>query len=245
MYRPGNSFTPPPDNAVLWRYISFTKFVSLLTRKALFFARADKLGDPYEGSLSQWNVNLSPTLNKGIPEEQIKLLHNHIKDQRRFVLVNCWHENEHESDAMWKLYSGHGEGIAIKTDFPSRNESLVREDIVYIGMVNYVDYDMTFIPENDTAAPFLHKRQSFEHEREVRAIIQKHNVIGGEIIVGGPDIDKIGTYHEVDIPTLVNEVIVPPYAEDWFLELVQTTAETFGLQSPVIKSSLATPPIWT
>ena len=63
MYRPRNSFTPPPDNAVLWRYISFTKFVSLLTRKALFFARADKLGDPYEGSLSQWNVNLSLTPN--------------------------------------------------------------------------------------------------------------------------------------------------------------------------------------
>ena len=122
---------------------------------------------------------------------------------------------------------------------------LVGEDIVYIGRVNYVDYDTTFIPENDTAAPFLHKRKSFEHEREVRAIIQKHNVIGGEIIVGGPDIDKIGTYYEVDISTLVNEVIVPPYAEDWFLELVQTTAETFGLQSPVTKSSLATPPIWT
>ena len=150
MYQTRNNFTPPPDDAVLWRYMSFTKFVSLLTTKALFFARADKLGDPFEGSLSQLNVDLSPVINSGIPEEQISLLHNHIKDQRRFVLVNCWHENEHESDAMWKLYSGNGEGIAIKTDFHSLKMSLVGKDNVYIGRVSYVDYGSTFIQENDT-----------------------------------------------------------------------------------------------
>ena len=65
--------------------MSFTKFVSLLTRKALFFARADKLGDPFEGSLSQLNVDYGSTV-LGIPEEYTTLLHNHIKDQRRFVL---------------------------------------------------------------------------------------------------------------------------------------------------------------
>ena len=225
--------------------MSFTKFVSLLTRKALFFARADKLGDPFEGSLSHLNVDHSPVINSGIPEEYIRLLHNHIKDQRRFVLVNCWHENEYESDAMWKLYSGHGEGVAIKTDFSSLKKSLVGEDSVYIGRVDYVDYGSTFIRENDTAAPFMHKRKSFEHEREVRAIIQKRNVIGGEIIVGGPDIYKTGTFHEVDTSTLIKEVIVPPYAEDWFVELAQTTTETLGLQFPVTKSSLAALPIWT
>ena len=244
MYQTRNNFTPPPDDAVLWRYMSFTKFVSLLTTKALFFARADKLGDPFEGSLSQLNVDLSPVINSGIPKEQLSLLHNHIKDQRRFVLVNCWHENEHESDAMWKLYSGSGEGIAIKTDFHSLKMSLAGKDTVYIGRVSYVDYGSTFIQENDTLGPFIHKRKSFEHEREVRAIIRKHNVIGGKRVLGGPDIDKTGTYHEVDTSTLIKEVIVPPYAEDWFVELTKKTAEAFGLQSPVTRSSLAASPIW-
>ena len=33
------------SDAMLWRYMDFTKFVSLLdTASALFFARADKLG---------------------------------------------------------------------------------------------------------------------------------------------------------------------------------------------------------
>ena len=244
MYETRNSFGPPPDDAVLWRYMSFTKFVSLLTKRALFFARADKLGDPFEGSLSQLNVDFSPIINSGIPLEQIKLLHEYIKDKRRLVLVNCWHENEHESDAMWKLYAGHAEGLAIKTNFGSLKESLIGEEIVQVGRVTYVDYNTTFIKENDPIAPFMHKRKSFEHEREVRAIIQKHNIVDGKIMVGGPDIFETGTYCDVDTSKLVNQVIVPPYAEDWFTELVQATAVTYGLQAPVTKSSLASLPIW-
>ena len=37
---------PPPADAILWRYMDFTKFVALLEMKSLFFARADKLNDP-------------------------------------------------------------------------------------------------------------------------------------------------------------------------------------------------------
>ena len=223
--------------------MSFTKFASLLTKEALFFARPDKLGDPFEGSLSQLNVDLSPSIN-GIPPEEATLLHSHMEDQRRLSLVNCWHQSEQESDAMWKLYSGDKEGIAIKTDFQSLKMSLVGKETVYIGKVKYVDYNTTFIPENDPLAPLMHKRKSFEHEREVRAIIQNHNIVDGQIIVGGPDIYKIGTYHDVDTSELIKEVVVPPYAEDWFAELVQATAGTHGLQAPVTKSSLATSPVW-
>lgn len=125
-YEVGNTFNKPPADAVLWRYMSFTKFVSLLTKKSLFFARADKLGDPFEGSLSQVNIDLRPEIYKNnLPEEYQKLLANFIKDLRRFVLVNCWHENEYESDAMWKLYSGDRDGVAIRTDFQSLADSLI------------------------------------------------------------------------------------------------------------------------
>ena len=42
----------PPD-AVLWRYMDFPKFVSMLKEGALWFSRADLLGDPLEGSFTQ------------------------------------------------------------------------------------------------------------------------------------------------------------------------------------------------
>ena len=43
---------PNPDepDSSIWRYLDFTKLVSLLETRALHFSRADLLGDPYGGS---------------------------------------------------------------------------------------------------------------------------------------------------------------------------------------------------
>lgn len=58
---------PPPSEAILWRYMDFTKFVSLLEKSALFFARADKLDDPFEGFI--------PTNNTADLEEEEKSIY--------------------------------------------------------------------------------------------------------------------------------------------------------------------------
>jgi hypothetical protein len=36
---------PEDENAKIWRYMDFTKFVSLLDTKSLYFTRVDRLGD--------------------------------------------------------------------------------------------------------------------------------------------------------------------------------------------------------
>ena len=57
---PNKSFTTPfpveDENTTIWRYMDFTKFVSLLDKKKLFLCRADKLEDSFEGSLPLDNV---------------------------------------------------------------------------------------------------------------------------------------------------------------------------------------------
>jgi hypothetical protein len=52
MYKEHPSFLKPQGNKVKTRryYMDFTKFVSLLEQSELFFARADKLGDIFEGA---------------------------------------------------------------------------------------------------------------------------------------------------------------------------------------------------
>ena len=52
--------SPQDENAKIWRYMDFTKFVNLLDTSKLFFPRADKLGDPFEGSFPRGNVMLRP-----------------------------------------------------------------------------------------------------------------------------------------------------------------------------------------
>ncbi len=49
MYRFLPGIARPKDTDFLRRYMSFEKFVSLLGTKSLFFTRADKFEDPFEG----------------------------------------------------------------------------------------------------------------------------------------------------------------------------------------------------
>ena len=44
---------PEDTDSRIWRYMDFTKYVSLLQHRGVFFGRADRLGDPFEGSISR------------------------------------------------------------------------------------------------------------------------------------------------------------------------------------------------
>ena len=243
MYKEHPVINPPSSDAILWRYIDFTKFVSLLEKQALFFARADKLGDPFEGSLTKVNEALRPELYSDIPEDDLRAITWLMKESRRFTLINCWHENIHESEAMWKLYAREKDGIAIKTNFNSFKDSFTCSENIYIGSVNYVDYNRHFIPENNTFHPYLHKRKSFEHEREIRAIqvTIPRNDRGVDL---SQDICDIGKYYKINLPCLIQEVVVAPFAPDWFLELVKSITLRYNLEFPVVKSALTDHPTW-
>jgi hypothetical protein len=53
--------------------------------------------------------------------------------------------------------------------------SAAREQI-YIGVVNYIDYKTELIPWHDSFFPYVHKRKSFEYERELRALFESDYV---------------------------------------------------------------------
>ena len=225
MYKSHRVFKPPPRGALLWKYVDFTKFVSLLEREALFFSTPDRFSDPFEGHYPLGNL-------KGLPGESAWGLARITEDLRRLVLVDCWHWNEFESAAMWKLYSEWERGIAIQTTVAAFQRSLIGPENVFVGKVAYIDYDKQEIERRNVLVPYLTKRTSFAHEREVRGIILS------------PEQHEDGTYHEVDLALLVQRVMVAPKSQDWFLELVQAVLDRYGLAVPVSRSSLAEPPAW-
>ena len=244
MYKEHPSFSPPCDNAVLWRYMNFIKFISLLARSELFFARADKLGDPFEGTYSRMNNRARLEAYFGpITNENFQQLRKFQKDLPRFTLINCWHESPEESTAMWGLYTNEIDGIAIKTDFASLKQSLTCEQDIYVGSVSYIDYEVDTIRDENAYLPYLHKRSNFAHEKEVRAIVPIIPVSNGRLDTS-QDICDVGIHYEVDLSRLIKEVIVAPKAENWHLEAIKSVAAKYNLEAPVIKSSLANPPTW-
>jgi hypothetical protein len=132
-----SDFEPPKDpNTKIWRYMNFTKFVEMLESSSLYFPRADRLGDPFEGSWSKpfplSDILFSPTEDKRYGVAPGRAL---FKLLREYVFVSCWHMNEYESTAMWSVYGGSNGAVAVQSTY-----SLLRERLppaFHLGMVRY------------------------------------------------------------------------------------------------------------
>src|SRR5262245_45804356 len=101
----GVADAPQDPHAMIWRYMDFTKFVSTLETSALYFARADKLGDPWEGYLNDLAIKTYREMfahrhrSKKKLEERVERHKSHRSWMTRNTAVNCWHMNNYESAA--------------------------------------------------------------------------------------------------------------------------------------------------
>jgi len=249
-YEEHEVFQPPADrNVTIWRYLSLGKFVSLLETRSLYFARADRLGDPFEGAYSRANQEHRAEMYPDLPEETRRTIADTLTQTlRRFrkqVAVNCWHMNEHESAALWKLYANGNEAVGIRSTYSRLIESFGPDTpAVYVGVVNYIDYagGGQIMPEGNLFYPFLHKRKNFEHERELRAIVAKWRPQPGL----GADTETIedGLSISVNLETLLAEVRVPPAAPPWFAEVIRSVMARFEVPCSVVQSQLDELPDW-
>lgn len=234
MYEEHPNCQPPPDDAVLWRYMDFTKFVSLLESQALFFCRSDLLGDPFEGSIS---AVTPPAFPQNFKDGPLTVHRIDLRQIARMMYVNCWHGGEFESEAMWRLYAREHDGIAIKTMFSHLRDALVGDESVHVSRIQYRDYRTDSIPFGNGLLPYLHKRISFRHEQEVRALTLHAS--------GKDKPSPSGLHHEVDLEKLVGEIVVAPFAQRWFVDLVRSLAGRYGLGDRVRMSDLSDTPTFT
>jgi hypothetical protein len=196
---------------------------------ALFFARADMLNDSFEGSIPKQNPKYENDMS-----------------QMRFWLtqctfMNCWHLRPEESVAMWKLYSKSEYGVAIKSTYKKLINSLPSyRPPILVGMVTYIDYDTDKISDENTFLPFMHKRKAFEHEHEVRAVIQD---LAAMTLIGRR-VPAAGTLIEIDLPTLIEEVYIGPASPSWFAKLVERLCTKYDIGVSVVHSRLDEKPIY-
>ena len=222
--------------------MDFTKYVWLLESKALFFSRSDLLGDAFEGSYARANEALRPEVYKDkIPAGILKTISDFARWVRQWTFINCWHLNWAESAGMWRLYARTSEAVAIRTTFAALCEVLPSH--IFVGLVKYIDYDTEWLPEGNAFYPFLHKRHSFAHENEVRAIWQELPSIGGKIVIGTESKDT-GRSVPVDLARFVHGVHVAPTAPDWFVAVVEGVTRRYGFEFAVDRSRLDDAPFF-
>jgi hypothetical protein len=244
MYKKNPEFEEPDDTTILWRYVDFTKFISYLEKNALFFVRSDQLADKYEGKFTKKDV----ALWKEKLQPHSKLSQIEIYDRlRKSVHISSWHINENESAAMWEICLQSVEGVVLKSTFKRLKDSFIhhKEDDIYIGTVNYIDYSKNTIPSGNIFNPFLYKRKAFEHEKELRAVIIKPSL--RKKTLGKHNFSYIhpkwlGIHVKTDLEILIDKIIVSPDVPDWFIDLVSSLVKKFELNKKVEQSELSREP---
>jgi hypothetical protein len=121
---------------------------------------------------------------------------------------------------MWRLYLKSNEGIAIKSTCDRFKRCFdATTEAIYIGQVTYIDYDKEEIRDGNLFAPILHKRKSFEHEREVRAVLWKPPCAPASL--SAQTIEDGGVCGKVNLNTLVEEIRIAPSAPGWLKDLIR------------------------
>lgn len=257
---PHDAFPQPRSTEIkVWRYLTLPKFLAAITQRSLPLARADTLGDAFEGSVPQGFgeqvvetfVEDAKRITKELvakgewptessTEELKQQLAPQIKIRRiayiRGSHISCWRWGD-ESEAMWRLYCGPEGGMAMVTSYEQLKTSLTPDAATRLGLVRYIDFEREALPSLNFMHPLMHKRAAFAHEQEVR-IVRFLDAEVRELMVPEPKkLPPAIRLLQPWIPEAVLErVVVSPYASDWYFETVKSVISTIN---PSIASKLA------
>ena len=106
----------PPDDAKIWRYLNFTKFAAMLQKRSLYFRRADQFSDCWEGVIPIWLldwINDHVELPKWATGAMFAEHFRNVEICRQYL--NCWHQSDFESAAMWSIYAANEEALAVQS----------------------------------------------------------------------------------------------------------------------------------
>jgi hypothetical protein len=234
-------YSVPEPTAKLWRYMDFTKYVSLLSSRSLYFARADCFDDTFEGAKGlrknkkRWDDHYADFFRKAIrnPPEGYKFemtdaeveaqVSRLLRDMetggeyfRKRNYVSCWHESAHESEAMWRLYSSFlPNAVVVRSTHDALYRSLGRNPDIKIGRVQYIDLKTNYAGVN-----------------EVRALTLDFQCTGSGKLV------------PCDLSVLIEEVFVSPKSPNWFVALVNDINGKYELDLKVSTSEMIEEPFF-
>jgi hypothetical protein len=185
----------------------------LLQNRQLWLSRLDLLGDAWEGALDGQQLEhviarhpLSP-LSAPQRETAWERSGRISRLWRQTTFASCWSASKYESHALWRIYCGPNEGVAIQTTLSKLTKSA--GDLP----VHKIEYG---IPGSISRTPtrldlVTKKRPMFEYEHEVRLV----QAIEGDAVAA-----TLGHRLDWDPEKWIELIRVHPEADSSFMETV-------------------------
>jgi hypothetical protein len=175
------------DDTVVWRYMRHSRFEEILQKRAIYFTPGYKLraGEDYELRVplqvdamqrariselfSGW-ISDSKELSRRV--EQVGLL-----EEAHYLAmtgISCWHMNALENHAMWKIYVGERDGVAIKSTIGRLKRSInAQKRPICADILEYIDYEEGVFQPHPSAGGYeryFSKSHFYKFENEFRLI---------------------------------------------------------------------------
>ncbi|WP_066165015.1 DUF2971 domain-containing protein [Aliarcobacter cryaerophilus] len=143
--------------------------------------------------------------------------------------VSCWHINDCENEALWKIYTNQGQGIAIETSVEQLKQSLQFNRKITFDKVRYEDFNTSTFEKNHENYWLYIKRKAFEYEKEYRA----------SVLLDEKDYGK-GCFVKFDLNILVEKIHISPLMPKYFLDSIKylCQGELFFLKDRIVQSKL-------
>lgn len=224
------------ENQKIWRYMRSARFDEMLKEKRIYFAPAHKFEDPFEGAVAvlPYDFPVDPKYSEMEPHEKA------FAELKRLTKISCWHIEDHESVAMWKLYSDLGKGVAI-TSTPKRLSFSLKPfrlkpeygiEPLWGGNVAYVDLLQTRL-QVSMLERFFFKHNAYSWEQEFRLAISVR--LAEEF---GVIIPEDGIFVDVDISELIEEIHIGPEIDEFNRKHIIALCKEFDLGDRVRVTSL-------
>ena len=225
-------------NAKLWRYIPIKRFEEMAAGSYLWFSRADKFDDAFEGATNDFTKNIVQ-YGPDVTPEMVKHFEKVHIWWKQWTFVNCWHLSRRENALMWAAYAKHG--VVVQTTYEKLAAHLPEN--ACLSPVLYRDFEREIIPEG-THIRYYVKRHYFRDEREVRAVI----VSPPPTPMGTEDLTRsnpeLGIRVKVNLNSLLEAVVCRPYASHNEIDERSKFCRGAGLTVPTVESQLSGSPRW-
>jgi hypothetical protein len=235
--------------------MDLAKFLLLLERRSLWFSRVDQFEDPLEGTLTDAEMEHLRALDALESHRSIS------EYMRTTAYVSCWRAGQAESMAMWDLYGKGGGIVAVKTTAGNLKEAISESPRqIFLAEVKYIDWSLAPFDNNSLVMCFR-KDSSYEHEKEVRAVIWDLDIINrnmsdaliasrsrSDYPTSGRDpfiLQKLDGQHGIEVSfdpaRFVTEVVVGPRETHSIVGLVKSVLDRYGLKTRINMSNRLTP----
>ncbi len=261
------------EGTILCRYVTIDKLLDFLLNERIPMVRLNVFQDKLEGvHINHLMLNYGSEKVGGWIGEMIKHVtinvnankRNSLRRQREIFqntnYASCWYMNDHESVAMWQLYSK-PDSVAIRIPYTNLSNSLQSGNFrmmdeyakIRYGSVDYYRFnnleDLSKILVKEDTTGFV-KDQSFQHEQEFRILAEFHefdkNNLERKSMILDENIERLNELNQMKVIylTFTNfkdlpfEIVFHPQSSSWHRQNICKILNNYQIPFKTFESSL-------